>query len=452
MTRRAAVPISSTMHRLLVLATALLGISGGDATGTPIFRSGFETLPCQGLECFQVDCQSPGTTTRISGRVFAPNGTLPLPNVQVYIPNAPLQSLPDGVQCARCDVPPSGAPLVMTRTAADGSFQLQDAPVTTNVPIVIQSGKWRRQFVLPVSNACVENNVAEGTLRFPRISSEGDMPRFALSTGGADAQECLLRKAGIADSEFTPAGGTGRVHLFAGSDGTDAIDAANGGENLTASSTNLWSSLSQLSAYDVVVLSCEGGPNSGTKPPSALEAMKDYADIGGRVMMGHWHNFWIQSGPAPWGTLATWSNLPDLPPTSMDISTGFARGDELSTWVVAAGASAVPSTVQISSPQHTATSVDTSRARQRLFKNVTINGQPTIQYFSFTAPVEDPIDAHCGRVAFSELHASSGDSSSPNLAFPSGGCQSSVGTLSPEEKTALYILFDLSNCVDNAIE
>ena len=127
---------------------------------------------CTGLCQQQVSCQAgPGgaTYTALSGYVYAPNGTDPLPNVLVYIPNSPVLPMPSGVQCG--PPPVSGTPLVLTYTYPNGSFYLENVPVGSNIPLVIQLGKWRRQFVIPTVSACINN--AGGAFAMPANQSQG---------------------------------------------------------------------------------------------------------------------------------------------------------------------------------------------------------------------------------------------------------------------------------------
>ena len=98
-------------RHLFFAAAALAIMIGGSA---PVFAQS-----CTGLCLQQVQCANPLVTTTISGKVFAPNGTLPLPNVLVYVPNAPVQAFDPGVACG---VPVSGDPLVSTFTDTDGTF------------------------------------------------------------------------------------------------------------------------------------------------------------------------------------------------------------------------------------------------------------------------------------------------------------------------------------------
>jgi hypothetical protein len=129
----------------------------------------------------------------------------------------------------------TGNPLVTATTGADGSFSLSGVPAGTAVPLVIQAGRWRRQFVVSSVAACTTtalystavttvgtdpadlntSNVTQGgssslsaygeftTLRFSRNQNEGDIPHIAFVTGSADALECTVRKVGIDDAEFT---------------------------------------------------------------------------------------------------------------------------------------------------------------------------------------------------------------------------------------------------------
>lgn len=442
--------VSHALGCALFSALALIacGSNSGDGDGGAGDDDGGG--PCQGLECFQVDCPNAGETTSVSGVVYAPNGTLPLYNVTVYVPLGTPTAFPAGAQCDRCGTVLSGTPLVETVTDTMGRFTLEDMPATGDVPLVIQVGKWRRQIVIPNVPQCVDTPLGATETRLPRNKSEGDIPLMALSTGGADALECLLRKVGIDDAEFTIAGGTGRVHLFAGDGGTDQFDAANGGMSFT-DSEEVWDTVGDLSTYDVVFLSCEGGQNPGQKPGTALQAMKDYVDLGGRMFASHWHNYWVQAAPAPWDTAATWNFQNDLNDIEADVNVGFDRGQALADWLVNVAASTTLGKIDITAAQHTLTGVAAGVDRW-IYKDTTANGTPSVQYFSYTTPLEVPSDQRCGRVVFSDIHVSSGDRSATDREFPSGGCTTPVTDMSPQEKVLAFMIFDIASCVGPVID
>jgi hypothetical protein len=398
---------------------------------------------CVGLACFQVSCTGGGTTS-LSGIVNAPNGTLPLPHVKVYVPNGAVPALADGVQCERCSAAPVG--LVSTETDAMGRFTLGNVPATQDVPLVIQVGHWRRQITVPSVTACVDTPLDAGQMRLPKNKSEGDIPQMALTTGGADALECLLRKIGLDDAEFTTAQGTGRVHLYAGSGGTDQFTSSlNGGADL-ASATTLWGTVDSLGRYQIVFFSCEGGQHEETKPAAAIAAVSAYTDLGGRVFASHWHNYWLQEG---WPATVTLDFQADLNNITADVDTTFEDGAELAQWLVNVQASTTLGKIDITAAQHTVTGVDQSLARRWIYKDQTANGTPSVQYLSFTTPLTAAEDQRCGKVVFSDIHVSSSDSSGPGDPFPEG-CTTT--TLSPQEKVLAFMVFDIAGCVEPGID
>lgn len=402
---------------------------------------------CVNLECKQVSCPG-GGTTRLTGTVFSPAGTLPLYNITVYVPNADLAPIPDGVTCDRCGAL-SGSPLVMTTTDTQGRFVLENVPVGEGIPLVIVSGKWRRIVTLPTIEPCVDNALTDaGLTRLPRNKSEGSLPRIAISTGGADALECLVRKLGIDDAEFTTDLGEGRVHLYAGNGGTNKFSAGLGGADFT-SSQSFWSSLANLERYDLVILSCEGNQNPNTKPPAAREALKAYTALGGRVFASHWHNVWVQMGPAPWPSTATFDFRSDLDDITADIDTTFPTGMALATWLTNVVPGSTFGQIAISAAQHTVRAVDPALTTRWIYKDVTANGVPSVQYFSFNTPVEAPPEQQCGKFVLTDIHVSSGDDSAGNKPFPTG-CTTTE--LTPQEKVLAFMLFEITGCLEPGID
>jgi hypothetical protein len=251
----------------------------------------------------------------------------------------------------------------------------------------------------------------------------------------------LLRKIGIAESEMTPETGQGRVNFYAGEKGTPKYNASlNGGAPFTPAPT-FWSSLNSLKSYDIVLLSCEGIETSTNKSPAALQAMQDYTSVGGRVFASHWHNYWLEFGPAPFPTVAVFSHQPDLAnPFTASIDTTFTKGMALADWLVNVGSKAPHGQLIITEGKHTVNRATENIAQRWVYSSLPVS----TQYLSLNTPVNVPEEKQCGRIVLSDIHVSSQDESTPLTAFPDG-CKTT--TMTDQEKALEFMLFDLSACV-----
>ena len=466
------------------------GGSGGFVFGDSGASSSSSPGCPAGLRC-NVTCASGATT--ISGKVYDPAMKDPLYNVAVYVPSRALDPLPRGVptgtDACQCSALYKAGAVVSATTDVDGSFTLTNAPVGSDVPLVLQIGKWRRVVHIAVTQ-CQDNAQPDKSLALlgtvPAGDTDDNMPDIAVSTGSADTLECLMLRIGLPASEYVAgAGTTGHVHLFAGGDpkgttgGPDGTPEMPGLMGAPESDQNLWDSQGHMMPYDITLLSCEGGEAYNARP----DVLEQYLNAGGRVFASHYHYSWFSgplaamspntySAPAAWGNnLATWSANGGGAGAPMQLVDGvvdqtlngstqaFPKGVALFKWLGLLGALGVngarPNDLPIYQPRYNANVVPANRVSQPWI-TTGANGGGNTMYFSFDTPVNAPPSAdggppsYCGRAVFSDLHvaATSGNgvvTMTQDTPSPPGGC--SNVDLSPQEKALEFMLFDLSSCV-----
>jgi len=460
---------------------------------------------CTGV-CQMVPTCAPGTTTTLTGTVLDPAGLHPLYNALVYVPNNPsdpgLQPFPAGITCDVCGATAAGDPLVTAFTAPDGTFTLSGVPVGSNILLVVQLGRWRRQFTVNIPTSCGPNAVPATTLTMPKNHTEGDIPRIGVLTGGFDPMECVLRKMGVEDTEFTDPGGAGHIQFylagqpnapanpfgaFAGKCPPNPYGSGAEIDPATPSQATLFGTAGgqpTINQYDVVVLACEGYEENMQANWPNLGA---YTSAGGRVFMTDFSYDWMAatktcnnagqcgaggvcsggyctsannvtqnpaySGVATWHTL---QNPQGSPETGTIDLVSNPKGMAFEQWLQIVGVSTPGSgTVSLNPVFHNSDSV-TAPTQQWLYW-----GAKTPIHFTFNTPVGAASANQCGRAVFSDWHADalgfSGSYPSCPYILPATAPYYSHGLKFPaecdskpmtaQEAILEFMLFDLTACV-----
>jgi hypothetical protein len=405
-----------------------------------------------------------GTTTTLSGKVLDPAGKNGLYNALVYIPNDPsdpgLQPFPAGITCDQCGSTAAGDPLVTTNTAPDGTFTLSGVPVGASIPLVIQLGRWRRQFTIPISNACGPNTIPAGTvLSMPQNHTQGDLPRIAFVTGTLDPVECLFRKIGVQDSEFSDPGGAGYFQFFLGDGLYEGSFPGKGAQisGSTPSTASLFAATGGpmngplINNYDMVIEECQGFPQGQTAARET--ALAAYAAAGGRVFASDFQYTWLFQQPsvqtaatafpgvANWGGNHQGSPLPttigviDQPPSN-------PVGMAFQEWLQDVGVSAVGSETVSLNPVFSNLVAVTPPTQEWIHRNVNASTSAPIQ-FTFNTPIGATSANQCGRVTFNDWHAEVTGGTSGQT-FPN---ECPAGALDAQEAILEFMMFDLSACV-----
>jgi hypothetical protein len=378
----------------------------------------------------------------------------PVPNVLVYVPNegaSSLQPFAAGAACRSCGADVTGNPLVSTYTDFDGTFTLTNVPAGSNIPVVVQLGRWRRVFSFTVPSC---TSTALGDLNLPRNKSEGDIPLTAVSTGSVDPLECVLLKMGVDKAEFTPDSGSGRIHIYGGGPSANGGAPGSTAGNGTHAESSLMGTGGTYRNYDQLLFPCWGA--AVTKSNAELGNLITYADNGGHFFATHYSYSWLV-GNGEFDTVAHWNpdyNNPGNVNWTLNVSTAVppsppaAHGGTFAQWLNLLGAlsnSAMPMPAQpqvsINNPRHDADYV-TNGSLDWIDGTDPDHNNAMVEHFTFNTPVTG---AHCGHAIFSDFHVSQiagGRRSSNGTTFPN----ECTTTFTAQEKILEYMLFDLASC------
>ncbi len=399
-------------------------IPTGDASGT------FEPSDAKG------EAGKPIAVGYLTGKVVAPEGTVPISQALVYLTDRAPDAIPEKAYCDTCvKLSPFDG---YNYSKPDGTFEVP-AYKTGKQFLVVQKGQFRR--VREVTVVAGDQRVEASASRLPAkndVAAGDTIPKIAMAVGGYDRIDETMKKLGI--EEFYRYGDAPPGLPFPIPTGP--------GIKTNKTSEDLLGSDAELGKHHIVLLPCAsfgftrnesagtfvcGGPSSGQKA-----ALKSYVDAGGKLYVT---DFSYEAVRQTWPGFITWydNDMKPLANDSSKLGTACRSGAEntpgtlgdpgLKDWMTAIGNGNVTleasySRIQKVTPQP---GFDATGKAVTITPKVWMSSQVGGQALPATVSFEQK----CGRVLMSSYHCE-GDSGAGLLA---------------QEKALLYILLEVGVCV-----
>ena len=215
----------------------------------------------------------------------------------------------------------------------------------------------------------------------------------------------------------------------------------------------------------MTLLPCIGDEKFGANPNATEQAwtrnLRTYTESGGRLFTTHYGYQWMAFGPEPIPSTAIWtpdrflSNAPP-DPFSFTVNQSFPKGAAFARWLWDAGASTTFGELSVTETRHDVSGTDGGTTTWLSGDNPANGGVGlTVQHLTFNMPYEPPplpdgdAGTQCGRVVFSDFHVTASSLvpvGSRTGIFPR---DCAGGPLTPQEKALVFMLFDVSSCVQS---
>lgn len=388
---------------------------------------------------FDAGPQLPGS--HLTGKVFAPEGTIPISGALVYITGTPPAPIPDGVYCDKCVHLPDGT--AYTTTRPDGSFEL-DAGLGSAY-LVVQKGAFRRVRSIQLTSG--PQPLAAALTTLPSITDKpngDDVPKMAVLLGAWDPIELVLAKMGLKATITKDL--LGRAQVLAKDAPSFAIYGIHFPGEMTPypSGVKLLTDATEISKYHIVFIPCSGSVNMGGDPNApqcsgvfnfdarVKTNLNDFVKKGGRVYASDWSYEYVRQvfpGAMSWRGETSTIGSACMGGGGDQAVTG--QEADLDAWLSAQGQ-------KLTSVRDAWTFM--SGVKQ--FSSVDPDGMPTkvtpkVWVHALGAPVTASMQHGCGRVLYTTYHNQ-----------PTAQVNEPLG---PQGLALLYLILEVGVCLDPVV-
>lgn len=359
----------------------------------------------------------------LRGRVYAPNGELPISGALVYLTKDMPPEIPDGAYCDKCVELGSGTP--HTFSAPSGQFEL-GVPYTGEYHLVVQKGQFRRVRKIEIVEG--EQDIDKEKTTFPAKTFKpfDTIPKMAIVTGQWDAIDVTLAQLGLGT---TKPGFMGKIEVDRTQPyGFDYIEGF--------AATEFMKNPAEMAKYHIVFKPCsetEDTPDGLTcKPfmaddPAVQNALRDYVAAGGKLYATDYSYEYVRRS---WPGFITWQG--ETNQTGSACSGGGSNGPAevpdpgMGSWLEALGhkdwdiQAAWTGLQKVSPMQGTDPDGQPATITPKVWVKSKASGRPATVSF----------ESGCGRVMYSTYHTEAGNTKTI-----------------PQQMALLYVLLEVGVCV-----